>query len=234
MERHIVFERCFNFRDLGGYEAADGRRVRWRRLFRGMTPEFMTQADLRLARDELAIRSVIDFRWRGESSGPLARPPVRRANIDFDWDGVPDGLQPEDFFRRFTRLNGRTIVFALRQIVASDAPVFMHCSVGRDRTGIVAAAVLKLLGVSDDDVVEDYMHSVPGFEAAQALRSRMGYDPGFNLLRGRPRWSLGAPQESWVRAILAALDAGEGVGAFVRAAGASPELIQRLQEWALE
>ena len=61
-ERHIPFERVLNFRDLGGYRAADGRAVRWRRLFRSDAPGNMSEADERKAREELSIVTVIDLR----------------------------------------------------------------------------------------------------------------------------------------------------------------------------
>src|SRR5688572_29973885 len=73
--RHLSFERCFNFRDIGGYTTEDGRRVKWRRLFRSMTPQWMTPADVAEARD-LGIELVVDLRGpRDDSSGPLGEAP---------------------------------------------------------------------------------------------------------------------------------------------------------------
>ena len=76
--RHLSFERCFNFRDLGGYATEDGRRVKWRRLFRSMTPQWMTPADVEEAK-ALGIELVVDLRGpRDDTSGPLGEPPARR------------------------------------------------------------------------------------------------------------------------------------------------------------
>src|SRR5215213_5459091 len=76
MTRHLSFERCFNFRDIGGYETEDGRRVMWQRLFRSMTPQWMTPADAARAR-ELGIELLIDLRGpRDDNSGPLGESPV--------------------------------------------------------------------------------------------------------------------------------------------------------------
>ena len=59
--RHIAFEACFNFRDLGGYESRDGRHTRWGRLFRSDTLHRLTAADAEMFHD-LGLRTVIDLR----------------------------------------------------------------------------------------------------------------------------------------------------------------------------
>ncbi len=64
-DRLVPFETCFNFRDIGGYETVDGRRVRWGSVFRSDTLHRLTTADLELA-SEIGIRTVIDLRSRGE------------------------------------------------------------------------------------------------------------------------------------------------------------------------
>ena len=60
-DRHIPFEGCFNFRDIGGYPAGDGRRVRWGRYYRAGRQDRMTEADLARLKD-LGIRTQIDLR----------------------------------------------------------------------------------------------------------------------------------------------------------------------------
>ena len=45
-QRHHPFEGCFNFRDIGGYQTADGRTVRWGRYYRAGRQDRMSQADL--------------------------------------------------------------------------------------------------------------------------------------------------------------------------------------------
>ena len=73
-ERILTFERCFNFRDLGGYAGLDGRPVRWRRLFRSMTPQYMSDTDA-VAVAGLNVGLVIDLRGeRYVSSGPVPIP----------------------------------------------------------------------------------------------------------------------------------------------------------------
>jgi len=80
-QRHIPFEGCFNFRDLGGYRAARGGRIRWRRPFRSTTPEWMTKRDVERAR-ALHIELIIDLRGQdAPGSGPLDLPPTRHVAV---------------------------------------------------------------------------------------------------------------------------------------------------------
>ena len=62
-ERKLDLIGCGNFRDLGGYEAADGRKVRWRTLFRSDALTWLTQDDLEtLAAEGLRLAAGFDLR----------------------------------------------------------------------------------------------------------------------------------------------------------------------------
>src|SRR5439155_23341505 len=121
--------------------------------FRSMSPEYMRAAVVLCTRG-LRITPVIDFRGRSYrgNSGPLGASPGRRLAIDFAYlDDYAAYLPPGQFWRRFTEVNGPTFVAAIEAICsAGDGAVLLHCAAGRDRTGLVVAATLKLLGVSDD------------------------------------------------------------------------------------
>jgi protein-tyrosine phosphatase len=245
--RHILFERCFNFRDLGGYKGSDGRRVRWRRLFRSMTPQFMTEADVQLARD-LGVRKVIDLRYPPEpgiDSGSLGEPPSRRLVVPFASSRGVTELRDMTFDRvllRMLELDGPPIVEALEFITGDEdglppatraGATLFHCQTGKDRTGILAATLLKLLGVSDTDVIQDYLHSVGGFEAMTAYADQSG--EAFRLhAPDAPAIAMAPPEESWIRGVLAGLEERGGAKAYLRANGASEELLQRFRELMLE
>ena len=171
-DRCITLEGAFNLRDIGGYQNVDGSRVRWRRVLRADAPERLTFADrARLA--ALSIGTVIDLRNSGEG-GPGAWP-ISSAGRRFSlplFDIVPEeGPLPRvidalDLATRYLyrletasqQLNTAVTLIAERD----DAPALFHCAAGKDRTGILAAALLQMLGVPDSTIVDDYALSDTG------------------------------------------------------------------------
>jgi protein-tyrosine phosphatase len=166
-ERRIPLSGPLNFRDLGGYDTVDGRRVRWRRLFRSDSLNPVTADDARLLTEELGLLAVVDLRTgrelEREGRGGLADVALRYHHVplieDFDSDpGGWDRSLHEVYARLLDESAGR-IRDALAAIASEVAehPTVFHCTAGKDRTGIVAALVLALLGVSDEDIVADYV-----------------------------------------------------------------------------
>jgi protein-tyrosine phosphatase len=161
-DRVLTFERCFNFRDLGGYAGLDGRPVKWRHIFRGMTPQYMSNADA-LAVAELDISLVVDFRGdRFTSSGPVPRPGGKRIALNPQRNQSElerfRSLAPQEALPRVLETYGHQYATALRAMAEQPrANALFHCRLGKDRTGVFAALVLKLLGVGDDDVIQDYL-----------------------------------------------------------------------------
>jgi protein-tyrosine phosphatase len=166
--RLLPLEGCFNFRDLGGYRAAGGRTVRWRRLFRADGLARLTTADLAQLRT-IGLRTVIDLRTADEVT---KRGRIDPAHADLAYHHLPmiDVLPPAEElakwadpafvaeqYRDMLRSGAATITRALELLADGDAyPVTYHCMAGKDRTGILSALVLALLGVTDDDIVGDY------------------------------------------------------------------------------
>jgi protein-tyrosine phosphatase len=162
-ERHVPFETVFNFRDLGGYAAANGATVKWRTLYRA-------DGIHRLSLDDIAplgLHTVLDLRTPEEherahfahDSVGFHHLPILQASWDRDaFTHVPDAV--EFLSDRYVDMltEGRdSIAGALRIMANADAfPLVFHCAAGKDRTGVVAAIVLSILGVSDDDIAADY------------------------------------------------------------------------------
>lgn len=185
-ERLRPFAACFNFRDLGGYPTRDGRRTRWGRLFRSDTLHRLTDEDLR-AFLSLGLRTVVDLRTRTELDDHGALRADGRS--DLEWHHVPlfDGVMrlrprtPEEraeeeaasptaagdsYVRMLGDGAGMARVFELLTAPAGRPAVF-HCTSGKDRTGMVAAMVLDLVGVTDEVIAADY-------ELTNGTRSRAG------------------------------------------------------------
>ena len=175
-ERLIPFETVFNFRDLGGYPAADGRTVRWRTLFRSDGLNRLRDEDRHRFAD-LGIATVIDLRTPAEvEAGRFALGEVGFHHLPMfdvmpDWEASdPDaeGYLAERYVDMLE--TGSDAVATTVGLLAESAsyPLVFHCAAGKDRTGIVAAITLALLGVPDDVIVADYAASHEAMERLMA------------------------------------------------------------------
>ena len=183
--RHIALPGCLNFRDVGGYPTRDGHELAWKRLYRGAAfsdPD--PNAASGLVR-ELRLRRVIDLRTSGEVAerGGLGLPaPCERLHLPLFESIRPHWRHPSDqspsaaAARYMEMLEDGTptlirIVDALGDI--AEAPSLIHCAVGRDRTGIVTACLLDLLGVPDEVIAADYALSDSDKEGERAHAETM-------------------------------------------------------------
>ncbi len=165
IERHITLEGAVNFRDLGGYATTDGHLTRWRALFRADGLGELTEPDLDIVRD-LGIRTVVDLRSGTEveqSRFNVEAHPVTFHHFPFI-EALPDA---EDFARapgflgtQYTQMLDEAtpqIVGALTALAEPGAlPAVFHCTAGKDRTGLLSALVLSLLGVPEETIIADY------------------------------------------------------------------------------
>jgi protein-tyrosine phosphatase len=165
VERLIALEGAVNFRDLGGYATEDGLRTRWRVLFRADGLSELTETDLEVMR-ELGIRTVVDLRSGQEveqSRFNVEAHPVTFHHYPFI-KALPNA---EDFSRapgflgtQYTEMLDEAtpqIIGALSALAAPEArPAVFHCTAGKDRTGLLSALVLSLLGVPEETVIADY------------------------------------------------------------------------------
>jgi protein-tyrosine phosphatase len=167
-DRGVVFGRVFNFRDLGGYHTADGRSTRWQRLFRSDDLSRLGEDD-RERFAALGIRTVVDLRRPHEVEADGRIPQLH----DFDYRHIhlvhppwpsatfADTSERASFvlerYREMSIEAADGIGQTLRLIAdPGAAPLVFHCIAGKDRTGVVSALTLSLLGVPDDDIADDY------------------------------------------------------------------------------
>jgi protein tyrosine/serine phosphatase len=173
-QRTFQFSRVFNFRDVGGYVGLQRRSVRWRRLFRSDNLCALGEAD-RSAFRQLGVRTVLDLRrsYECQSQGQVPQwDGLAYHNIDPghpEWALTPyeDGLDPvrylADRYRDMAEEGAAGLATAIGMVADEQtAPVVVHCVAGKDRTGVVCALTLSLLGVSDDDIDHDYSLSTRG------------------------------------------------------------------------
>jgi protein-tyrosine phosphatase len=174
MERLVPLEGGRNFRDLGGYRTGDGRRVRWRVLFRSGVLSYLTAEDWRHL-SGLGVRTVCDLRAPHER----AREPVQPRPADVQWDEwdydsrdvslrshltAHAMLTPETarssitaLYRELPARFAAQFAGIFQRLVAGSTPLIINCSAGKDRTGVASALVLSSLGVVRDDVLADYV-----------------------------------------------------------------------------
>jgi protein-tyrosine phosphatase len=185
-ERLILFPQVFNLRDLGGVPTSDGRTVRWRRLYRSDTLAGLAEDD-RAEFGSLGVRTVVDLRRPIE---------VEKHGRVPEWDGLvhrnivlehqewhenpyQDGDDPvrylADRYRDMSEQAYEGIAEAVGLIADGQAaPVLVHCMAGKDRTGVVIALTLALLGVTDDEIDAEYSLSTAGNERFIAWRRANG------------------------------------------------------------
>jgi protein-tyrosine phosphatase len=166
--RHIKFANIHNFRDVGGYATADGRSVRWQRLYRADSLGWLAGEDLDTFR-ALRVRTVIDLRnpFEAEKYGRVPEEhglayhnlPIEGRRWDFALYEEDRGVARylADRYLEVTEDGVANLRTAMETICRADsAPVVVHCAAGKDRTGLLLAIVLSLLGVAEDDIVADY------------------------------------------------------------------------------
>lgn len=156
-----------NIRDLGGMVTRDGRVVRRGRVLRSDNPKALTDAGLAQLRDRVAPRVVIDLRMplevthEGYDLGDGIRvvncpmtPQSGLTQEHFD-AGMCDNLI-DDYLRQID-VNGSSVAEVLGIIADPDQqPAIVHCTAGKDRTGITIAMLLDILGVAHEHIVADY------------------------------------------------------------------------------
>ena len=161
--RFFSVEGVSNFRDIGGYVTADGKRVKQGLVFRSAYIHESTNTAKDFMVNTLGIKSELDLRGSGESTFDSSA--VKRRIIGMMWYGGV--LAQENFFT--TR---HTIAFFADP---NNYPILFHCHVGRDRTGTTSVLILGLLGVDEETILREHYSS---------YFSAMGYcDPGEYLIQ---------------------------------------------------
>jgi protein-tyrosine phosphatase len=240
-DRHIPLEGAVNFRDLGGYPTADGRTIRWRTLFRADGLSRLTSPDRATIR-QLGIATVIDLRTSAELE--RGRFPVEEIPVGFhhlpllndvgdpqEFDLTPGMLAAQ--YREMVGQAAPEIARVLGIVAERRAhPVIVHCTAGKDRTGVLVAVLLGLLGVDDDVIVQDYALSAG---AMVALRQKLieRYPEGRTIIENANEVFSAAPSN--ISELLAHLrDRYGSIDDYAASAGVGPDVVNALRDVLLE
>ncbi|WP_195945922.1 tyrosine-protein phosphatase [Paraclostridium bifermentans] len=169
-----------NFRDIGGCKSSDGRVVKEGLFFRSANLVNLSKNDLQMLKN-LNIKTIFDFR---DESEILSSPSDIVENINYiRIPAMPQlksniaqlGSIKEMMENMFDKNNAFELLKeayynlpvnnpAYKELVKlmqndSNLPILMHCTAGKDRTGVGSAIILMILGINRSSIVEDYLKS---------------------------------------------------------------------------
>jgi protein-tyrosine phosphatase len=213
-DRLVPLEGALNFRDLGGYRTADGRRVRRGKLFRAGSVSRLTAQDREYVTG-LGIRTVFDLRTTLERTNEpnLWAEPAQITYWSRDYGTSFGDLRGMLGSGRFdTAEQARQVMIGayqklpfeqapayaelFRRLAGDEVPLIFHCSAGKDRAGTAAALILSALGVPRETVMADYLISDLVAEARQRQWA--------SVERGETRNPIGALPPQALRVVLGA------------------------------
>ncbi|WP_104160309.1 tyrosine-protein phosphatase [Arthrobacter sp. ZGTC212] len=234
--RDVEWEGAANARDLGGIPVAGGGSVAPGRIFRMGRSEWLTERGWAQARDA-GVRTVVDLRNDVEQGrrdtdpevGPdaaagitfLTRPTQEANDPDFTALCGPYMDSPKWYRENLRRWPEKIAAVVQALADADDGAVVIHCSAGRDRTGLIAMLLLQLAGASPEAIADDYGEAVRGINA-------------FHATQVHPREKPLTPEQEAARVadgrreLLRALD-GLDAEQYLRDAGLSPAVLKRLR-----
>jgi protein-tyrosine phosphatase len=247
-ERLVPLDGTMNFRDLGGYVGADGRSVRWGRVYRSDALAQLSDSD-HVTLATLGLATILDVRGPRETEAQPPRLPVDgsiawvEAPIAAEVEGSPSidsqirrreisSYGVEDMVGLYVTLvceAASSVGTVFDALTATDQPAVFHCAAGKDRTGMIAAMLLEVLGVGEDDVLDDYELTNRYRTGARLAALREELEPlGIDL---DPFMDFFRPNRLTMVGALATLRTEYGsIEAFlVGPAGARPDTVERLR-----
>lgn len=177
-----MFSKLVNFRDLGDIKTIDGKRVAKYRLLRSGVLYELPEKEQKELLDKYQLKAIVDFRGDDE----IAKNPddvlsgVSEYHINImekdvkttsqqnlmdqmntnDSHGLMQGLYRQLIVDAFAQNQYRKFIDVL--LKQDEGSVLFHCQAGKDRTGIGAAIILTILGVSKEDIFTDYLKTIEG------------------------------------------------------------------------
>lgn len=159
--KRLYLKGASNIRDIGGYQTTKHGVIKWKAFMRSEELQQLDEADVSILY-EYGIRTVIDLRCNWEA----------RRNVNFDQKGrlitykhIPlidsyDNIIGHFYFHMIDNCkeNMKKIFEYIGERI-SYGGILYNCVSGKDRTGVISAILLLLCGVSELDVIADYIVS---------------------------------------------------------------------------
>ncbi len=210
---------------------------------RGLRPGIVWRSDAPLAgdADPAGLRpwppaTVVDLRDRSESRGWHALGEVSTVRslpvlADADLAAPGPGLSLVELYRTMIAGEpGRVLARVVEAVAAEPGPILVHCSAGKDRTGVAMALVLRLLEVSREQVIADYAATAPNMERVVARMAAAWRSDGHGIDTSQlPPEALDAPRAA-IELVLDAWDAvDDGARGWFRQAGGDDGAVTALR-----
>jgi protein-tyrosine phosphatase len=237
----LRIEGLVNIRDLGGIPTHTGQPIARGRLIRSDNPRNLASHGWQQLHERIGPRVIIDLRSETEvdrdnytvdslKTRRVGFPMMPQSGITEDEIAAGACSNLIDDYLTQLAVNADSIAGALSVIAqSSSAPVMVHCTAGKDRTGILVALVLRLLNVPDDEIIVDYAASAP---AMVEIVSRIRNTPLFqeNGLAQAPPWIFAAEKETMAGFLAGLDDRYGGAAGWARAHRLDRALIEDLRE----
>lgn len=238
-ERHLAWDGCLNVRDLGGHPTEDGGETRFGSVVRADSVRQLSEEGWKQL-TRYGVSRIVDLRLEAERlEDPDGAPPVEVLHLSFfDEDdevfrevdaaaqAAPDfPTATRDVYLIFLERFRANVARAIKAVAdAPEGAVVVHCAGGKDRTGLVTAFLLKIAGVSDEDVAEDYAISE---ERLKPRHDRWLAEAETDEERDRLRRILVTPAESML-GVLRELERRYGsIEGYLKAGGLSDADLER-------
>ncbi len=236
--RWVDIDGMHNVRDLGGVPIPGGETARGV-VLRGETPVNLTALGAEQIRAR-GVRHVLDLREPDERaidgdghlapdfqrSNPLHEcVPLARSTIEDDPIGrVCAADVVADRYCSYLQNGSFRLAEALSRSAWSTSTLYVHCAVGKDRTGVVSALLLKLAGAHDDSVIDDHLLTA---DRVRPVLMRLGARAAYAHL-AEPDWAAQQPSADAMGLFLGHLRAQGGARAWMLHHAADGETVDRL------
>jgi protein-tyrosine phosphatase len=235
--RRLAWEGCLNARDLGGYPTAGGGETRWGAVVRSDSLAALTESG-RAALADYGVRAIIDLRLQSEQDeqpNPYAEPGdhgigYRNVSIIDPAAGFPPDTitLADNYLWMLDRFRSQVAEVMAAIADAPDGAVLIHCAAGKDRTGLISALLLGLVGVPDETIAADYALT------AEYLRPRdeewLEHGPGERAEREAIAARFAPTAEVMLEVLRGLTERHGGVEPYLAEAGVDPEHLRRLRD----
>lgn len=173
-DRVVRLQGAQNFREVGGYPARNGRRMRRGMIWRSARLDALSDEDAQRI-DAIGICAIADLRGAPERNAHPTHAALRQRVTTYSWD-TPN-MSADQFRAEFFQTHANpdhhlNMVLGLYRTLADhhavhlgetfaaiaggETPMLIHCTAGKDRTGVAVALLLELIGVEREHVLADY------------------------------------------------------------------------------